>query len=200
METQEPIFIGPILPASIQDDTNTEEQSYQASSDTSPQENIFVKTMDAPLSNLLFNVITLINTILHFSFIICIRLSFRPGGWFYNLVFQMTQMSLMKSANAVRLMEPLITLPPSKPFFILDQPIEEETDMPTPTPSTGQLSTIKILLIILALLILCILFGQHSKFVSSHFSINLTYVDSFVLAAYTTAILNNLPPLIFSWK
>ena len=101
MEIQEPIFIGPILPAPLQDDINNEEQSHQASSNTSPQENTFVKTMDTPLSNLLFNVITLINTIIHFSFIICLRLSFRPGGWFYNLVFQMTQMSLMKSTNAV---------------------------------------------------------------------------------------------------
>ena len=80
METQEPIYIGPILPASPQEDTDTDEQPYQASSNTPYEENIFVKTMDAPLSNILFNVITLLNTIMHFSLIIFIRLSFKPGG------------------------------------------------------------------------------------------------------------------------
>ena len=162
METQEPIYIGPILPASPQEDTDTDEQPYQASFNTTYEENIFVKTMDAPLSNILFNVITLLNYYsMHFLLIIFIRLSFKPGGWFYNVVFQMTQMSLMKSTTAVRLMEPLITPSPHKPYFILDQPIEDETDIPPTSSSIEQISTIvsfsKIILIVLTSLIISIL-------------------------------------------
>ena len=73
----------------------------------------------------------------------------------------MTQMSMMKSATAVRLMEPLITPPPSKPLFILDQPIEEEPDIPPTSSSFQNISSIvsfsKIILIVLKSLIFSIL-------------------------------------------
>ena len=73
----------------------------------------------------------------------------------------MTQMSLIKSTTAVRLMEPLITPSPHKPYFILDQPIEDETDIPPTSTSIEQISTIvsfsKIILIVLTSLIISIL-------------------------------------------
>ena len=102
-------------------------------------ENEFVQTMDKPISNFLFNVVTLINTLLHMCLMIFMRLSFHPGGFFYNTVLDIVQMSLVKPTTAVRLMESLIPTPTQKPLFILDEPIPENTDK-TPQDSLEQMS------------------------------------------------------------
>ena len=66
-------------------------------------------------------------------------MSFRPGGFFYNTVLDIVQMSLVKPSTAVRLMESLIPTPTQKPIFILDEPIPENTDK-TPQDSLEQMS------------------------------------------------------------
>ena len=48
-------------------------------------------------------------------------------------------MSLVKPTTAVRLMESLIPTPTQKPYFILDEPIPENTDK-TPQDSFEQMS------------------------------------------------------------
>ena len=140
METQEPIYIGPILPASSLDDGLADDDSMVPMNTPTPSlENEFVQTMDKPISNFLFNVVTLINTLLHMHLMIFMRLSFHPGGFFYNTVLDIVQMSLVKPSTAVRLMESLIPTPTQKPIFILDEPIPENTDK-TPQDSLEQMS------------------------------------------------------------
>ena len=166
METQEPIYIGPILPASSLDDGLADDDSMVPMNTPTPSlENEFVQTMDKPISNFLFNVVTLINTLLHMCLMIFMRLSFRPGGFFYNTVLDIVQMSLVKPSTAVRLMESLIPTPTQKPLLILDEPIPENTDK-TPQDSLEQISVMasfsKMVLIFLTtfgiLLILWIVF------------------------------------------
>ena len=140
METQEPIYIGPILPASSLDDGLADDDSLVPMNTPTPSlENEFVQTMDKPISNFLFNVVTLINTLLHMCLMIFMPLSFCPGGFFYNTVLDIVQMSLVKPTTAVRLMESLIPTPTQKPLFILDEPIPENTDK-TPQDSLEQMS------------------------------------------------------------
>ena len=132
METQEPIYVGPILPASPHDDGLADDDSFVPKNTPTPsQENEFVQTMDKPISNFLFNVVTLINTLLHMCLLIFMRLSFRKGGFFYNTVLNIVQMSVVKPTTAVRLMESLIPTPTptTKPYFILDEPIPENTNV-----------------------------------------------------------------------
>ena len=83
------------------------------------------------MSNFLFNIITLINTLLHFSMIIFLRISLKPGGMFYNVALQMIQMSVTKPVTAVRLMDPLIPTTSEKPLLILDSPILEHKQYAT---------------------------------------------------------------------
>ena len=131
METQEPIYIGPILPASPLDDGLADDDSLVPMNTPTPSmENEFVQTMDKHISNFLFNVVTLINTLLHMCLMIFMQLSLQPGGFFYNTVLDIVQMSLVKPTTAVRLMESLIPTPTIKPCFILDEPIPENTDKP----------------------------------------------------------------------
>ena len=78
--------------------------------------------MDTPISNVLFNIITLVNALIHFCLLIFVKVSFKPGGWFYNIVFDMVQMSMIKSVKTVRLMDLLIPTPTQEPYFILDPP------------------------------------------------------------------------------
>ena len=68
METQEPIYVGPILPAPFSADIFEDDIEVPVTSDNPPQENIVVNTMDKPMSNFLFNIITLINTLLPFYY------------------------------------------------------------------------------------------------------------------------------------
>ena len=82
METQEPIYVGPILPASFDAEQFQDDIEVPVNTNNPPQENIVVNTMDQPMSNFLFNIITLINTLLHFSMIIFLRISLKPGGCF----------------------------------------------------------------------------------------------------------------------
>ena len=170
METQEPIYIGPIFPSHyrLQDEEELDELNPSSNIDIIPQENNFVNKMDTPTSNVLFNIITLVNALIHFCLLIFVKVSFKPGGWFYNIVFDMVQMSMIKSVKTVRLMDPLIPTPTQEPYFILDLPIEEDMSTTTPTSfpsqnadSLAHMSTIasfsKILLLFLGILLVCIL-------------------------------------------
>ena len=121
-ETQEPIYVGPILPASFDAEQFPDDIEVPVNTNNPPQENIVVNTMDQPMSNFLFNIITLINTLLHFSMITFLRISLKPGGMFYNVVLQMVQMSMTKYVTAVRLTDPLLPTPSEKPLLILDSP------------------------------------------------------------------------------
>ena len=135
METQEPIYVGPILPAPFNAEIVEDDIEVPVTIDNPPQENIVVNTMDKPLSNFLFNIITLINTLLHFTMIIFLRLSLKPGGMLYNVMLQMIHMSMTKPVTAVRLMDPLLPTPSEKPQLILDLPILEDTSYTTESPS-----------------------------------------------------------------
>ena len=104
-----------ILPAFSDAERLEDDIEVPVNTNNHPQENIVVNTMDKPMSNFLFNIITLINTLLHFSMIIFLRISLKPGGMFYSIVMQMVQMSMMKPVTAVRLMDPLIPTPSEKP-------------------------------------------------------------------------------------
>ena len=116
METQEPIYVGPILPASFDAEQFQDDIEVPVNTNNPPQENIVVNTMDQPMSNFLFNIITLINTLLHFSMIIFLRISLKPGGMFYNVVLQMVQMSMTKHVTAVRLTDPCSQLLVKNPY------------------------------------------------------------------------------------
>ena len=134
METQEPIYVGPILPAFFDAERLEDDIEVPVNINNPPQENIVVKTMNKPMSNFLFNIITLINTLLHFGKIIFLRISLKPGGMFYNIVMQMVQMSMMKPVTVVRLTDPLIPTLSEKPQTILDSPIIEENQYTTESP------------------------------------------------------------------
>ena len=144
METQEPIYIGPILPAPVTPDDSVDDSLddiiVPVNDDTPLQENIVVKTMDKPFSNFLFNVVTLINTLMNLCLMMFIRCSFRPGGIFHTMIVQMVHMIMVdkiQEAKAVKLVDPLIA-PPTVHTPLLDLPILEEEDMENvdPTPST----------------------------------------------------------------
>ena len=63
METQEPIYVGPILPASPHDDGLADDDSFVPMNTPTPsQENEFVQTMEKSIANLLFNAVTLVNS------------------------------------------------------------------------------------------------------------------------------------------
>ena len=167
METQEPIYIGPILPASQAAEEFVDDIILPVTTDTPAQENIVVYTMDKPVSNFLFNIITLINTLLHFCLMIFIRLSFKPGGMIHNIVLHMIQMTLIDHVKAVRLMEPLIPPPnqPTQPLSILDQPILESEDIEnsitTPSTFSDQMSPMitfsKTVIILLGIFFTCLI-------------------------------------------
>ena len=135
METQEPIYVGPILPAPFDAEILEDDTEVPMNIDNPSQENIVVHTIDKPMSNFLFNIITLINTLLHFSMIIFLRISLKPGGMFYNVMLQMIHMSMTKPVTAVRLMDPLIPTPTGKRLLILDSPIIEDTLTTTHLPT-----------------------------------------------------------------
>ena len=111
METQEPIYVGPILPASFDTEQLQDDIEVPSNTNNPPQENIVVNTMDQPMSNFLFNIITLINTLLHFNMIIFLRISLKPGGMFYNVVLQMVQMSMTKTCNNSKIDRPIAPNP-----------------------------------------------------------------------------------------
>ena len=164
METQEPIYVGPILPASFDAEQFQDDIEVPVNTNNPPQENIVVNTMDQPMSNFLFNIITLINTLLHFSMIIFLRISLKPGGMFYNVVLQMVQMSMTKHVTAVRLMDPLLPTPSEKPLLILDSPILEDNQYTTESPKDSlqdispMISFSKTVTIFIGILFGCIIF------------------------------------------
>ena len=164
METQEPIYVGPILPASFDAEQFQDDIEMPVNTNNPPQENIVVNTMDQPMSNFLFNIITLINTLLHFSMIIFLRISLKPGGMFYNVVLQMVQMSMTKHVTAVRLMDPLLPTPSEKPLLILDSPIFEDNQYTTESPKDSlqdispMISFSKTVTIFIGILFGCIIF------------------------------------------
>ena len=164
METQEPIYVGPILPASFDAEQFQDDIEMPVNTNNPPQENIVVNTMDQPMSNFLFNIITLINTLLHFSMIIFLRISLKPGGMFYNVVLQMVQMSMTKHVTAVRLTDPLLPTPSEKPLLILDSPIFEDNQYTTESPKDSlqdispMISFSKTVTIFIGILFGCIIF------------------------------------------
>ena len=164
METQEPIYVGPILPASFDAEQFQDDIEVPVNTNNPPQENIVVNTMDQPMSNFLFNIITLINTLLHFSMIIFLRISLKPGGMFYNVVLQMVQMSMTKHVTAVRLMDPLLPTPSEKPLLILYSPIFEDNQYTTESPKDSlqdispMISFSKTVTIFIGILFGCIIF------------------------------------------
>ena len=164
METQEPIYVGPILPASFDAEQFQDDIEMPVNTNNPPQENIVVNTMDQPMSNFLFNIITLINTLLHFSMIIFLRISLKPGGMFYNVVLQMVQMSMTKHVTAVRLTDPLLPTPSEKPLLILDSPILEDNQYTTESPKDSlqdispMISFSKTVTIFIGILFGCIIF------------------------------------------
>ena len=164
METQEPIYVGPILPASFDAEKLEDDIEVPVNTNNPPQENIVVNTMDRPMSNFLFNIITLINTLLHFSMIIFLRISLKPGGMFYNIILQMIHISMTKSVTAVRLTDPLLPTPSKKPLLILDSPILEENQYTTESPMDSlkdispMISFSKTVTIFIGILFGCIIF------------------------------------------
>ena len=76
-------------------------------------------------------------------------------------------MSLVKPTTAVRLMESLIPTPTEKPYFILDEPIPENTDK-TPQDSFEQMSFMasfsKMVLIFLTIFGILLIFWIVFKF------------------------------------
>ena len=163
METQEPIYVGPILPAFFDAEKLEDDIEGPVNTNNPPQENIVVNTMDQPISNFLFNIITLINTLLHFSMIIFLKISLKPGGMFYNIIMQMVQISMIKPVTTVRLMDPLIPTPSKKAQLILDSPIIEENQYTTESPTDSlqdispMISFSKTVSIFIGLLFGCIL-------------------------------------------
>ena len=170
METQEPIYIGPILPAQqIQPNEPVEDIIMPVQIDNSLDENSIIDTMDKPLSNVLFNIVTLINTLMNLCLMMFIRCSFRPGGLVHNLVVQMIHMSLLdkiEKAHSVKLVDPLIA-PPTEPTVpLLDLPILESEDRlnsdpdPTTPPIVEQMIPLiafsKTIMILLGIIFLCL--------------------------------------------
>ena len=108
--------------------------------DTPLQENIVVQTMDKPFSNFLFNIVTLINTLMNLCLMMFVRCCFKPGGMFHTMVAQMVHMTLVENiqkVKAVKLVDPLIP-PPTDRTPLLDLPILEPEDIENfdPTPAT----------------------------------------------------------------
>ena len=77
METQEPIYIGPILPAQqLPSDEPVEDIMVPIQIDNTLNENSVLDTMDKPLLNFLFNIVTLLNTLMNLCLMMFIRCSF----------------------------------------------------------------------------------------------------------------------------
>ena len=164
METQEPIYVGPKLPAPFDAEKLEDDIEVPVNTNNPPQESIVVNTIDRPMSNFLFNIITLINTLLHFSMIIFLRISLKPGGMFYNMILQIIHISMTKPVTAVRLMDPLLPTPSEKPLLILDSPILQDNQYTTESPTDSfqdmspMISFSKTVTIFIGILFGCIIF------------------------------------------
>ena len=177
METQEPIYICPILPAQqLPPDEPVEDITMPMQIDNYLHENFVVDTMDKPLSNFLFTIITLIYTLMNLCLMIFIRCSFRPGGFIHYIVVQMIHMSLLdniQKVKGVQLIEPLVAPPtePTQPVHLLDLPIFESEDSlnsdPTSPPIVEQMTALisfsKTIMILLEIFFLCLVISTIVK-------------------------------------
>ena len=104
MESKEPTYLGTLFPSQMammqsqMDATVTETESLDTTT----------KILDASntsVVNLVFNIVTLINTTAYCCLLLFVRLSSRPGGWLNNLIVQIVQASLLqKTATALELL------------------------------------------------------------------------------------------------
>ena len=138
MESQEPTYIGtffPIHQSLAMDDTMETDEDFSASQpfSSSTKSESFLEPVNTTIANFAFNVVTLINALVHCCLLISLKLSFRQGGWFNNMVIQMVQATLTKkSVEAVKLLSPSSV--PTQ--HLLDLPIEWDihpTEAPLPS-------------------------------------------------------------------
>ena len=139
MESQEPTYIGtffPICQSLVIEDTFMIEtdEDFSASQQPSSDSASLLETVNTTAAYFTFNIVTLINALVHCCLLISLKVSFCEGGWFNNMVIQMVQAALTKkSVEAVKLLSPNSALTQ----HLLDLPIEWDIP-PTETPSPSE--------------------------------------------------------------
>ena len=139
------------------------------------KKNDIINKTDTPLSNFIINVITLLSALLHCVLLIMMCFSFHRGGLFHNVVSNIVQTALLqKSANAVRLLDPLVPTP-TEPQVFLDIPIPDNSQTEKSDTDLsfldifGQVSemssVMKIFLIIVSLLLTPLLLWCSFKYI-----------------------------------
>ena len=122
MDSQEPTYLGTLFPAHMQ--THSADHSQQSPETTSQTDSFTVPLLDkfnTTLINLVFNVVTLINALVHCCLLISARLSTRNGGWLTKFVAGVVQATLtQKTVQALKLLKPT-----PHPRSLLDLDIDE---------------------------------------------------------------------------
>ena len=133
MDSQEPTYLGTLFPAHMQ--MHSADHSQQGPETTSQTNSFTVPLLDkfnTTIINLIFNVVTLINALVHCCLLISARLSTRNGGWLTKFVVGVVQATLtQKTVQALELLTPT-----PHPRSLLDLDIDElENVLKTSTPS-----------------------------------------------------------------
>ena len=122
MDSQEPTYLGTLFPAYMQ--THSVDHSQQSPEMTSQTDSFTVPLLDkfnTTLINLIFNIVTLINALVHCCLLISARLSTRNGGWLTKFVAGVVQATLtQKTVQALELLKPT-----PHPRSLLDLDIDE---------------------------------------------------------------------------
>ena len=183
MESQEPTYIGtffPICQSLVIEDTFTMETDEDFSASHQPSSSSdsasLLEPVNTTVANFAFNIVTLINALVHCCLLISLKLSFRQGGWFNNMVIQMVQAALTKkSVEAVKLLSPnsaptqhLLYLPIEWDIPPTEAPSPSETQAPTlfsQAHIAAFVSILKTFSILVALLLLPIFFWMIFRYV-----------------------------------
>ena len=118
METKETTYLGTLFPVQVPMAVMDSPEDVQpANAYITSQENTVLDYTNTTLVNFIFNIVTLINAVVHCCLLISVKLSFRNGGWFNNFVVRIVQATLaQKTAQAVELLQN--DMPPTSPSLI----------------------------------------------------------------------------------
>ena len=115
METGEPTYLGTLFPSSqplaVMDST----EAFQLKTEQFTETEQILEQTNTGLVNLVFNVVTLINALVHCCLLISLKLSLRDGGWLHNTIIQIVQTVLTQKAvecvDLIRFETPKPTIP-----------------------------------------------------------------------------------------
>ena len=214
MVTKEPTYIGSFFPVNLSlNAEKTHEDAVRMQFVTHMAQTKVEKTLldpvNTPVPNFIFNVVTLINALVHCCLLISLKLSLCQGGWHHALLTNMVQTAVLQHlAKAVK----LIAQPsPTSTTHLLDIPLQWSPITTTQTVnqtssiffSSAQVaaftSLLKALSILIALLLLPIILWLFSDMLLHPYSTSQVFSDNSVLDVSIILHSDNLQPLISFW-